>query len=149
MNPTLARLFTASTALGLVVLEGSTPHVAHALPPLRGSISFTTSTDNNKGHVICALFDEQGWLDSPLANVKSALRAREASCVFQDLKPGAYAIVAFHDENDNGDIDKNFIGIPTESWCASRNAPAIFGPPSFGSAKVQVGTVRLQLRCRM
>jgi uncharacterized protein (DUF2141 family) len=29
------------------------------------------------------------------------------SVVFTDLKPGTYAIITFHDANDNGKLDEN------------------------------------------
>lgn len=114
-----------------------------------GGVRFTTQVPGSGGHVICALFQEEGWLDAPTAQAKSPLRGKEATCVFQNLKPGAYAIIAFHDADDDGDIDKNFIGLPTESWCASRDAPAVFGPPSFGAAKFTVGGAWLRLGCNM
>jgi UDP:flavonoid glycosyltransferase YjiC (YdhE family)/uncharacterized protein (DUF2141 family) len=100
-----------------------------------GEIRFTSKVPGSAGHVICALFRENGWLKKPLRSVKAPIRSHESTCVFADVETGMYAIVAFHDENDNGDIDKNFLGIPTEDWCTSRNAKAIFGPPSFGDAK--------------
>lgn len=33
---------------------------------------------------------------------------------FADLAEGQYALFVYHDENDNGTLDHNFIGIPTE-----------------------------------
>ena len=46
-----------------------------------------------------------------------ALRANAAmrsAVVFSNLGPGRYAAIALHDENGNGKLDKNFLGIPTE-----------------------------------
>lgn len=111
--------------------RGEPPRASDA----KGEIRFDVKVDGQGGHVICALFRADGWLEKPVATVKSKLRSRRANCVFANVKSGTYAIVAFHDENDNGDIDKNFLGIPTESWCTSRNAKAFLGPPSFGAAK--------------
>ena len=34
--------------------------------------------------------------------------------VARDLPPGRYAVNAFHDENDNGKLDTNLVGIPSE-----------------------------------
>jgi uncharacterized protein (DUF2141 family) len=33
---------------------------------------------------------------------------------FEGLTPGEYAVAVMHDENDNGQIDTNWIGIPKE-----------------------------------
>jgi uncharacterized protein (DUF2141 family) len=43
-----------------------------------------------------------------------------------------------HDENNNGKLDVNFLGIPTEGVGASNDAKAMFGPPTFDAAKFVV-----------
>jgi uncharacterized protein (DUF2141 family) len=48
-----------------------------------------------------------------------------------NLKPGSYAIAAFHDENNNKKIDKAFTGIPTEKYGFSNNVRGMFGPPAL------------------
>lgn len=115
-------------------------------PAVMNEVRFETKTSSDKGHVICALFRRSGWLKKPLLVKTAPIHGREATCVFTGLANDVYAICAFHDENDSGDIDKNFLGIPTEEWCTSRNAHAFFGPPSFGSADFvyRGGIVRLQ-----
>lgn len=51
---------------------------------------------------------------------------------FKGLKSGVYAVSAFYDENGNGRLDSNFIGIPTESIATSNNPPVGFTTlPSF------------------
>lgn len=47
------------------------------------------------------------------------------------LEYGFYAIKVFHDENNNGKIDLNFIGIPTEDYGYSNNVSGWFGPPKW------------------
>ena len=42
--------------------------------------------------------------------------------VFTELKPGAYAVITFHDENDNGKLDENASGLPTEGYGFSNDA---------------------------
>ena len=58
--------------------------------------------------------------------------------VVQDLAPGRYALSAFHDENDNGELDTNLMGIPSEGYGFGNDASAAFGPPSFKAAAVDV-----------
>ncbi len=127
-------------ALVLACLGGVLGGNAHAEGPPTpaskvGEIRFSSRVPGTGGQVICALFREGGWLKKPVLTVKSPVRGHDSTCVFVGVESGMYAIVAFHDENTNGDIDKNFLGIPTEDWCTSRNAKAIFGPPSFSAAK--------------
>jgi outer membrane protein len=50
-----------------------------------------------------------------------------------DLPGGDYALVVYHDENGNGRLDKNFIGIPREPLgFSNRYRPK--GPPTFSRA---------------
>ena len=58
--------------------------------------------------------------------------------VVEDLAPGRYALSAFHDENDNGELDTNLMGIPSEGYGFGNEASAAFGPPSFEAASVDV-----------
>ncbi len=56
---------------------------------------------------------------------------------FGDVPAGDYAIKLYHDENENGEMDKNVIGIPTEGYGFSNNGGAM-GQPSFDEAKFSV-----------
>ena len=38
------------------------------------------------------------------------------------IKPGSYAIGVIHDENNNGELDYNFLGIPKEGYGFSGTA---------------------------
>lgn len=51
------------------------------------------------------------------------------------LPKGNYAVAIFHDENENGELDTNFIGIPTEPFGFSNNPTIVFGAPNFEEAK--------------
>jgi uncharacterized protein (DUF2141 family) len=54
--------------------------------------------------------------------------------VFEDLPYGEYAVSVLHDENSNGIMEKNFLGIPKEGFAFSNNyAPKIMSP-SFSDA---------------
>jgi uncharacterized protein (DUF2141 family) len=59
---------------------------------------------------------------------------------FLNLKPGRYAISVFHDENGNGKLDTNLLGVPTERVGFSRDAKGSFGPPNFDAAAIDVST---------
>jgi MipA family protein len=54
-----------------------------------------------------------------------------------DLPPGDYALVVYHDENGNGRLDRNFIGIPREPLgFSNRYWPQ--GPPTFSRAVLRI-----------
>lgn len=81
-----------------------------------GALNVEASGFNDEfGHAIAKLFlpgenvRQRGHFE-----VKADIRGGKASLTFPALPPGDYAIVVFHDANDNGIIDHNFIGIPNE-----------------------------------
>jgi len=66
-----------------------------------------------------------------------------------NVPPAKYAVAVFHDANNNGVLDKNAFGIPTEAYGFSNNARGRFGPPDFGDCLIEIGPntqARIQLR---
>jgi uncharacterized protein (DUF2141 family) len=82
-----------------------------------------------------------GLLNDSGRRVGVALRALagQQSVVFTNLTPGAYAVIIFHDENDNGKLDKNPLGMPTEAYAISNNARSFLSAPHFKDAAVVLG----------
>lgn len=55
-----------------------------------------------------------------------------------ELPYGSYAISVHHDNNDNGEMDSNFIGIPKEPVGLSNGHVPKFGPPRFTKAMIEI-----------
>lgn len=53
--------------------------------------------------------------------------------IFDDVSNGVYAIATFCDENKNGQLDTNILGVPKEVYGFSNN-PKVFGKPTFGDS---------------
>jgi uncharacterized protein (DUF2141 family) len=67
---------------------------------------------------------------------------------FEGVKPGTYAIAAFHDANGNGKLDK-MMGMPREGFAFSRNPPLRPRAPTFEEAHFTVsGDTAHTLRLR-
>ena len=64
-------------------------------------------------------------------------RVTIARCDFEGIPAGTYALVVLHDENMNGKVDTNWIGIPKEGYGFSNDAKASFSAPSFKDASFQ------------
>lgn len=96
---------------------------------------------SDAGRVLIAILDSESEYDSEngkaVATAVWPVHERKAAGYFA-LPPGEYAVRLFHDENDNGEFDTNFLGIPLESYGFSNNVYAPFGPPSFQRAKVEL-----------
>lgn len=81
-----------------------------------------------------------GLLNDESRRVGASLRAMSGSqsIIFTELPPGRYAVIAFHDENDNGRLDENPWGVPSEGYGFSNNAQGFLGAPSFDAACVSL-----------
>lgn len=56
---------------------------------------------------------------------------------FSNLAPGTYAVMVMQDENGNGTLDSNILGIPKESYGFSNN-PNVMRKPYFDETKFEV-----------
>jgi uncharacterized protein (DUF2141 family) len=81
---------------------------------------------------------EVGLLNDKGRVVGAALRAGAGpqSIIFTQLGPGHYAVIVFHNENDNGRLDENPRGEPTEGYGFSNDVEGLLGSPSFDAAGV-------------
>ena len=97
----------------------------------------------NEGLVLCALYKgEDGFPGKPeraFQRALSPIKETSATCRFEGLPAGRYAVAVVHDENGNGKMDRNFLGIPKEGYGASNNAKGSMGPPKFKDAAFVVG----------
>lgn len=117
---------------GLGLLVFAAPSMAHELTLKVNKIATTD------GHLMVAVYNQAAHYNSNtqwVAVQKVKMTKETMTLVLGDLPSGDYAIKLFQDENDNGRIDMNTIGIPTEPYGFSNNG-GMFGPPSFEEAKV-------------
>jgi uncharacterized protein (DUF2141 family) len=114
----------------LVLLSAALSHAADLTITIKNVRSST-------GAVFIAVYDsEASFMKTRLAKATSKLDAAkgEMKFVIHDLPAGKYAVSSYHDENGNGKLDTNPLGIPTEGYGFSNDAQGSFGPPSFAQA---------------
>jgi uncharacterized protein (DUF2141 family) len=97
---------------------------------------------NSTGTVACALFESPvgfptEYLHAATNIMVIKVRDKQARCDFEAIAPGTYALAVVHDENMNGKLDANWLGIPTEGYGFSNDAKALLGPPSYSAASFQ------------
>ena len=104
-----------------------------------------------RGHVLVAICTHAEFLKEH-CGFKGSTEAQPGTVPVRvaGVPPGTYAVQAWHDENDNGRIDRDLLGIPTEGIGFSRNAPIRLGPPSFEDAAftVEASGARTALKLR-
>ncbi|MGB5847976.1 MAG: DUF2141 domain-containing protein [Ignavibacteriaceae bacterium] len=94
--------------------------------------------DNDDGEVQIAVSDSRKDYESDdpaFIEVRSKIENRQAEYTFEELPFGEYAIKLYHDENRDGELDSNFLGIPTEAYGFSNNVRGTFGPADYDDAK--------------
>lgn len=107
---------------------------------------------NSTGTIACALFESPAGFPREFLRFATnimviKIRDFNARCDFLDIPPGTYALGVIHDENMNGRLDTNWLGISVEGYGFSKEAKASFGPPLFSAARFQYdgGTLDLKI----
>lgn len=145
--------FIAPLSVSLVTLlaPSASPGAAASEPPA-GRLEVVTKTRNERGLLGCALFaSARGFPGKPkLALLRTRVAIPKGGAVsrrFEGVKPGTYAVAIHHDENSNGRVDTNWVGVPKEGYGASRDAkPGAFSPPKFQDAKFAYSGRPLRMR---
>jgi uncharacterized protein (DUF2141 family) len=109
---------------------------------------------NSTGTVDCALFESpEGFPTEALRSATNVMvikvRQTQARCDFAAIPPGTYALAVFHDENMNGQLDTNWLGIPTEGYGFSNNAKGSLGAPLFSAASFAYDGRTLEMTIRL
>ena len=137
----LAGAAALAAGAGMVPAQAAQP--GDKAKPGAGGGTFTvrvvvTRLRNGKGKVYCKLHGEAATFPSGRnATTRHAIvpaAGSRAVCVFAGVAPGRYAAVIAHDENGNGRIDANLIGIPKEGFGFSNNVKPFLSAPSFKKA---------------
>lgn len=96
---------------------------------------------DNSGSSYVALYrssDDFPVYGKQFKGIISPIKEKKSEVNFVGLSSGKYAVAVFHDKNKSGKLDKNMLGIPTESYGFSNNARETFSAPSFSSASFEV-----------
>ncbi len=128
----------------IVFAQSSCPGIHVTIPNIR----------NNAGSVACALFESPAgfpteFLHSATNIMMIKIRDSQARCNFLDIPPGTYALAVIHDENMDGKLATNFLGVPTEGYGFSSGAKATMSAPSFEAASFSYSGQNLDLTIRL
>jgi uncharacterized protein (DUF2141 family) len=117
-----------------------------------GNIEVTvTGLRSTKGALLACLWKDKAGFPT-CGKSKTAIKLRTAisgstmKVTFRGIAPGSYAFSVEHDEDGDGKLKTNFIGMPKEGVGVSNNPGGI---PSFGKAQVRVngnGAISITMR---
>lgn len=94
---------------------------------------------------VCVFKAESNYLGKADACNSREISSKDNQTIKLDLPCGEYAVAIYHDVNNNGRLDKNFVGIPNEPYGFPGNPSTLFGPPSFEKALVDITTSKIIL----
>ena len=142
---------TLVAALGLSVAAS-----AEETPPADGTLTVKVSNvQTDKGQIGCSLYTgKDGFPSEPEKAAKRMFvtpKAGKASCVFEGVKPGTYAVSVMHDADKDGELKTNLVGRPKEWWGVSNDVPMErFGPPKYEKATFKYAgapqTIKIKLQ---
>lgn len=92
---------------------------------------------SDAGKVEFGLYNKTNFRMKPLQGAESKIVNGKSVVVFEDIEAGEYAIICYHDKNNNGKMDFEAYGMPIEDYGASNNVMN-FGPPKFEDAQFTI-----------
>jgi uncharacterized protein (DUF2141 family) len=127
----------AFTVIHPVVAEDSPLTVAGGLVEVR-----VEGLASARGTVYASIFlSAEGFPgDKSMAFAYRAVPAQDGTVVlvFEDVPAGDFVVAVLHDADSNEKLSFNLLGMPKEDYGFSRDARAMFGPPSFEKAAVSL-----------
>jgi uncharacterized protein (DUF2141 family) len=136
----------------LASLLCSTLALLFALPCQAADVTVRlTDIRASTGVLKVALVDAAGYGGAarPVRATGGPASGETQDFLFEDVAPGRYAVMVTHDENGNGTLDTNMLGMPVEGYGFSNN-PRVMRKPTFDEAAFDVGTesatVTIELR---
>ena len=133
-----------------VLVVANLPTLAYAQASCPGIHVKILNIRNSTGTIACALFEAPDGFPSEYLRYATnimviKIRDTQARCDFLDIPPGTYALAVIHDENRNGKLDINWLGLPTEGYGFSNDAKVLFSAPEFSAASFPYDGQNLEL----
>ncbi|WP_343330147.1 DUF2141 domain-containing protein [Polaribacter staleyi] len=110
-------------------------------------IATVVNITSDTGKVAFALYDKTNFRMKPLQSNNVMINNGKSTVTFKNVEPGEYAIICFHDKNENHKMDFKTNGMPLEDYGASNNVMS-FGPPKFDDAKFSVTDKNVSLEIK-
>ena len=109
-----------------------------------------SNQQSSAGKIYVAIYNsEQSFGIPEKAYFTDIFLAKKPFMASIELKSGSYAIAVYQDINNNGKLDKNWVGIPTEPYGFSKDPVIRFGPPLYEDCQLHLeGKKNISIRLR-
>lgn len=142
-------LFTLSLASGPAAADLASPECSDEGVPLRVAVGQLRSTDGNLTVTVYGSRDDFLAPGAKLTRKRVPITGTMTEACLTVPSVGTYAIAVYHDENNDRDFNRTFVGLPDEGYGFSNDAPALVGLPSYDDAKFDVPADGRRLEIRM
>ena len=131
------------------ILVAATMFIANNLSAQNSNITATVlNATSDSGKVSYALYTKDNFRMDPIQAESSKIINGKSTVTFKNVPAGEYAIVCFHDKNDNDKLDFDEYGRPIEDYGVSNNVINRFGPPKYDDAKFAVADKNVTLNIK-
>jgi uncharacterized protein (DUF2141 family) len=142
--------FSRLSSIALAVAFYASPAFSESLSTVLIEVS---GFKNTRGTLNCRLFSKAADFpdDEGIVTLRVPITGPNTSCSFSNVEPGTYAIAVVHDENGNGKLDKNFVGVPSEGYGVSNNKTYALSAPKWDESTFKLGATEskaLQVKLR-
>ena len=123
-------------------------------PAAEGTLVLTINNlEAVRGSIFVAVYDKEDNFrrkeDPVVGRIIPVEKTPAMQVVFEGLNYGRYAVAVFHDQNGNGELDTNALGIPKEPYAFSNNPVVKWSPPAFQEAIFDFQKPRLSLNLEL
>ena len=132
----------------LAILTTIMLFITHSITGQNKTVTATViNISSDEGKVGFALYNKTNFRLKPLQGATSIITKGKSTVIFKNVEAGEYAIICYHDKNNNDKMDFKANGMPLEDYGASNNNMS-FGPPQFNDAKFSVIEENVSLEIR-
>ena len=132
----------------LAILTTIMLFITHTITGQNKTVTATViNIPSDEGKVGFALYNKTNFRLKPLQGATSIITKGKSTVIFKNVEAGEYAIICYHDKNNNDKMDFKANGMPLEDYGASNNNMS-FGPPQFNDAKFSVIEENVSLEIR-
>ncbi len=123
-------------------------------PAKEGTIEITIKgLRNHDGVIVANIFSSShgfpGDAKKSLKIKKVPADGNDVTIIFEKLPYGQYAVAVMHDEDDDGKLNTNMLGIPKEGYGVSNNKIPKFKKPQFEDAAFELAETEKSLVINM
>jgi len=139
-SPSIAAIAGLIAAFAAVARADDQQATCDSAAPNQGRLHVSVSGMRSaKGNITITIYpdDAAHFLDGKykVARQTVPVTLPITTACFALPAPAVYAVALFHDEDGDGHLNTNALGIPTEGYGFSNNPTFYFGPPGLGKVR--------------